>query len=180
MTTHQCGQFDDYVAGILPDAEQAGFEQHLQTCPDCRRSLSSQSYVDRLLDRAADLAEPLPSGLADRVEARIRRHVRRRRMCVAAAALSAAAACVVLSFQLVRPDQQLEESRPTIAMPQVPASVEVAVETSEDVIAVPIATDNPNVTIIWLYPVMKLTTNDHEGQGRLPDGREKLTQRSPS
>jgi hypothetical protein len=87
-----------YLLGGLDQAEQAKFERHLLSCPDCQDAVADLSGLPRLLGlvSASDLDEPVPQppsllpGLLNQVAAARRR---RSRWSVAA---GFAAACVLL------------------------------------------------------------------------------------
>ncbi len=90
MNVSQCEQLDAFLAGGLSDVEASDFEAHLADCPVCGRQLDQQRRIDHLLAQEPGQLEPMPLGLVDRVELRIREG-NRRRLFRLASGLSAAA-----------------------------------------------------------------------------------------
>ncbi len=62
---HASAQIQDFLDGLLPDAERAGFQAHLATCPQCAAELAIYARVFREIE-ALPLLEPSAS-----LEARI-------------------------------------------------------------------------------------------------------------
>jgi hypothetical protein len=63
------GQLDAYVEHALRPEQRVGVEQHLQTCPDCRKRLAGHH---RLMILAARLPlEPTPLNLVNQVQLRL-------------------------------------------------------------------------------------------------------------
>ena len=119
--------------------------------------------LDRLLNTAAtaERTEPLPDGLLGRVETAIR--VRRRRHRVATVGLGAAAAIVAaVSWFGVRGfnDHHGTPIQHSTANAEPPSPVTVEVKAPDGVIVERVPTTNPNVTIIWLHPEIKLTDGE--------------------
>jgi anti-sigma factor RsiW len=81
-----------WLDGELAEATGAALSAHLEGCAACRREFSQLQALDAAL---GNLAAPVPTGLADKVAAQIRRP--RRRSGWQAAAL---AACLVLGIAL--------------------------------------------------------------------------------
>jgi anti-sigma-K factor RskA len=72
MTEHEdlCSLCDVYALGGLDETERAEFEQHLQTCPDCRARLPDLlATADLLLEHYAQVTPP--PGMRDRVLAAV-------------------------------------------------------------------------------------------------------------
>ncbi|HLJ91856.1 MAG TPA: zf-HC2 domain-containing protein [Gemmataceae bacterium] len=155
-----CEHGDGYLGKWLSDGERIAFEAHFDSCPACRRYIAEQRRLDALLARATEAAVSVPAGLLDQIDRRLRR-ARRRRMVAWSAGLAAAGiGMAIVSTALLpqhAPDMELTPSS-SIAKPEpVPAphaQVTVTVPPSSDVIAVPQKSDNPSVTIIWLYPTL--------------------------
>src|SRR5262249_20129472 len=155
-------QRDGYLGKWLTREEQVEFEAHLANCPDCRQFVQEQQRLDDLLARANAALVPVPTALIDQVNHRLRR-ARRRRAAVWAAGLAAAGVLIgvlVPWFLAQRPAQE-EPVRPAVAEAPAPrpepapdprSLVEVTFQAPSDLIAVPRKTEDPSVTIIWVYP----------------------------
>src|SRR5689334_2034484 len=106
-----CQSLDDYLAHDLTGDTLARFTAHLTDCPDCRRAVSEHGRLGALLVEAT---APVPAGLTERVERRLR-VTRLRRVAVAAAALAAAVAVIWL---FGRPTPRPAEPGPQMAKAQ--------------------------------------------------------------
>ena len=141
-------EMDDaaYLLGALGPQERARYEHHLQSCDDCRRSLTELAGLPGVLRRlplevVRSMDEPGPgepgagvggrepappsvlTGLLDRVE-REERHHRRVRVLRWAGALTTAAAAAVVGVLAVTEPWEAEE--PVVAAP--PSSTELDLE----------------------------------------------------
>jgi hypothetical protein len=166
MRASNCERIDGYLGKWLCEEEVIQFKAHLANCADCRQVVEEQQRLESLLARANTECVPVLPALSDRIEQRLRQ-ARRRRAAGWTTSL-AAAGILICAFtawffihrvpddqsvqppvmaQLPQPPQPLRESRP---------QVQVTFEPSSDVIAVPHKTDNPAVTIIWVYPTIKM------------------------
>lgn len=104
-----CNDAAAYVLGALSCAERQAFEAHLDTCEECRRTLTDFAGLPGLLSRVSveDLRdpEPVPATLLPRLLAEVRGRSRRR----GRALLASAAAVLVLAaggaFALTQRDQ---------------------------------------------------------------------------
>jgi anti-sigma factor RsiW len=168
MTGSACEQLDAYLDRALTDRDRTAFEGHLSQCGPCRQAVEEQARLAQLLQQATAELEPIPTGLAERIDRRLRA-AHRRRVVRWAGGLAAAAVVLALLVggwlgtrtpdALMPTTRQVEappEPAPPEPNPPAPA-VTVAFPGQSDVLAVPIKTDNPNVTIIWVYPALKPT-----------------------
>lgn len=72
MTCDDCRRLiDAYLDGELPVTETLATVEHIEHCEACRRVAASESSFHALLDTAIQ-GEELPSGLRERIDARIR------------------------------------------------------------------------------------------------------------
>jgi hypothetical protein len=170
-----------YLAGYLEDgltaAELQVFTDHLPHCPGCRQATEEHRRLDQLLERVGLQSSPLPAGLVDRLERRLQKAQRWRRAAwvsgLAAALLVAAGVGVWLTRAPSLPERPVDPpvTRAAPAPPEkvIRPLVQVRVTSPDEVVAVPVPTRNPTVTILWLYParrpaVPKLT-NPSDGSG---------------
>jgi anti-sigma factor RsiW len=167
-----CNHLDDYLAEALAGPDQAAFAEHLAECPQCQRAVQEQPRLDALLGRA--LAAPIPAGLIDRVEKRLRSERRRRTGRVLGLAAAVAFCCLAAGWLLrSRPAPVKPVPEPPIAENDRPAPVEVpapvsrpyvGVQAGSGMVAVRVKSQNPTVTIIWVLPA-------HRNAGRDPGSR---------
>ena len=174
MSISECDRLDDYLVGGLSEDETAGFEAHLAGCPACRAELRRQQQIDGLLAQATRRLEPVPSSLIDRIEQQVRRS-RRRRVVHWAWGLSAAAlAASVLAAWLATGGFGTDNRTPPVVRqtpqpnsggehvdpdrrqaPRAGPVASVAIGDPSDAILVPLDTEAPNVSIVWVYPTVK-------------------------
>jgi hypothetical protein len=179
MSASPCDAIDGYLGKWLTEPERAAFAAHLEECPQCQKALGEQQVITRLLAMALTSEAPVPAGLSERIEKRMR-SVRRRRLAGQLAALAALLALVCgVALWLRRPAHpESKATRPDIAVapPQVPqandtpprAPVEVAFHGSSHVLALPIETHSPAITIIWVYPAAGKQAQRHKSIKTIP------------
>jgi ferric-dicitrate binding protein FerR (iron transport regulator) len=155
-----CALFDDYVAHDLAAPEHARFEAHLAECAACRQKVEAERYLDSLLAEAT--SGPVPGNLNGRVRRRLEA-ARRRRMAAGLALLAACALIAVLA------GHWLSSRQPVASVPQghadfearapdpspSPARVRVTFSDPARVLAVPVASDSPRVTVIQVYTALR-------------------------
>jgi hypothetical protein len=179
MSDNLCSRLDEYLDGGLSWRGHAEFVSHLVDCAACREAVDEQQWIDALLrsDKAAALeAPPGPASIP------IRGKYRRRVLAAAVAAAILAAVGAPL-FPRPRRDG-LGEGRATVASqestessdriaatgsPKPQATVRnpspnsalpgsgnsaAAFISSGSTIAVPVASEHPQVTIVKLYPTV--------------------------
>jgi predicted anti-sigma-YlaC factor YlaD len=180
MTPSTCNHLDDYLAGDLDGRQRTEFESHLEACAACREEQRAQAELARLLRAATETLEAFPAELPAGINRRIAASASRKRRRVAAAAtLAAVAACAVTwalrnardERAIARPQpgqrqtrddaheisrQQGESGNVDVADAAVASpAAEVRFAASPEMIAVPVPSENPNVTIFWLYPAVR-------------------------
>jgi hypothetical protein len=182
MTDPRCERLDEYLCGWLSPEEAADFEAHLVACPTCREEAAMQRQIDRLTKEAAQI-EPIPVALAGRVACGIRSARRRRLFAWLATATTAAAIALAVGIwegQALRYPRN--EGRPLAATPAIavttpeplkssataePRPTIVARVTATDpsaAIVVPIESRHPNVTLVCVYPTIRLATSNASGR----------------
>jgi anti-sigma factor RsiW len=144
---HVCDQLDDYMLGLLEAEARAAFASHLASCTCCQRELELQRRIDGLLGQAADLEPAPPLGLRFQRRLRVQRYVR----WGALAGLLLAAAW----FTWPRVEPRNGGAIATAPMGAGPAPAKVSVQLSGNVIARPMESNDPRVTIVWTYPVLE-------------------------
>ena len=154
MNTPLCQSLDDYLAHDLTTEQRERFVAHLAVCPDCCRVVTEQQRVDALLIAAS---APVPAGLSERVQRRMRL-ARRRRVATAAMTLAASVAVMWLLGNIIRrpiaPEPRIARSQPESSVPVAlrPAEqVRVRFPSDRGVFAVPVETGSPNVTFLQVF-----------------------------
>jgi len=162
MSEEHCRHLDDYFCRALEGDQRAEFAAHLAICPACRQRVAEFEQCNQLLQRAVMESQAVPADLGERIRHRIRQSARRRMRTAAALASAAALLVAVVPFTISRHQPTGIRTAPVVAEPSpVPPQadqhprVQVVFPPSADVIAVPMETSRPNVTIIWVYPAIK-------------------------
>jgi anti-sigma factor RsiW len=185
MNQSTCNNLDDYLADELDDRRRTEFETHLEACPACREELVAQAELTRLLRAATEMLEASPAELPAGVNRGLAATAARRGRSVGAAVLIAAVVVCAAWWglhevrdgkEVVRPQpeprvvkqrrtnadededrrQKGESETANMAETAVAAPpAEVQVASSSEMIAVPIKSESPNVTIFWLYPAVR-------------------------
>lgn len=154
MSAHACSALDDYLAGDLAGDERAGFMAHLSECPACRRAVREEERIKALLTDATTELERVPAGLTGRVRQGLRVARRRRATAVTTALVASVAAVWLVS----RPTPRAVNPSPIVARGEAdpPAShpaerARVTFPAGAGVAAVPVPTESPKVTFLWLF-----------------------------
>jgi anti-sigma factor RsiW len=145
-----CEQLDEYLLDLLPATERQAFAEHLERCARCSAELAVQRRVDQLLAQAAEV-EPAPA---------LRLYVaggigsRRRWRWAGVGAVAAGVALAWWNWSRVSSPSTTvaSKARPVVDQPPRPA---VVVRLGDNVIAQPIESSDPRVTIVWTYPVIQ-------------------------
>jgi anti-sigma factor RsiW len=153
-----CENLDGYLGRWLREPELLAFVAHLESCPRCRQAVNEQREVDRLLKQAAASDGRMPPEFVNRIEERLVR-ARRRRVVFRAAALAAGVllALGVSVWMLRKPGATHDVAQAPPVEHPVPApaprvATRVVLSPSTGLTAVPIRSNNPDVTIVWLFP----------------------------
>ena len=166
MSTSSCEQLDDYLMDWLSEAQRSEFEAHLDNCHQCRSEVEQQRQMYRLLAIGVERLEPPPSLLAS-IETHIRSFRRRRTVqfalgastCIAFALLGT----VWLASQMPKPVTNKisgpvavteHSGPPTVPAPQADRPVRITLSDPSTAVLVPVKTDAPNVSIVWVYPAL--------------------------
>src|ERR1700732_3273191 len=95
MSASPCDAIDGYLGKWLTEPERVAFAAHLEGCPQCQKAMGEQQAITRLLAMALTSEAPVPAGLSERVEKRMR-SARRRRLAGQLAGLAGLAALLAL------------------------------------------------------------------------------------
>jgi anti-sigma factor RsiW len=168
MNTPLCEQLDDYLVDSLSKSQRRAFEDHLVQCQDCQRQIERQRRIDGLLAQGSSGLEPVPPSLFHSFERQLR--LNRRRALRLAWGLSAAATVLLLvgiwAINRRMPAPLVDGTKGTdqIAenlMPPSPVAarsnqpVRVTLADPSAAILLPVETETPNVSIVWVYPTYR-------------------------
>ena len=164
-----CELFDDYVAHDLAAPECARFEAHLALCPACRRRVEGERFLDSLLTEAT--SGPVPADLSERVRCRLTA-ARRRRLAAGLATLAACALLCVLAGQWLvnrppptpAPDEKAQVNKTPAEPAPAVAQVHVTFGDPARVLAVPVASDSPRVTVFQVFTGLREPDNAEQTQ----------------
>ncbi len=159
MNKTDCRQLDDYQNSDLDAPGVAAFEEHLLACDECRRTIELDQHINGLLASARPVAPPL---LTARIEREVRRERRFQLLRRAALWATAAAVLVAVMWQSSGERHESVATPKTARAPEVatvaPSRPEVRITFPDEanVIARPLESKNPQVSIVWIYPVLRL------------------------
>jgi anti-sigma factor RsiW len=150
MTTNLCESLDAYLDGELSVPARERFELHLPHCETCHHTVKLDAQMVQLLAAAPVHAPP-------ELTVRIRRDLQRARLVrigTRTALLAASIAAVVLGIWATRPGDPEIAVAPPPAIPPSSNSVHIAFAPEQKVIAMPLKSKNPRVSIVWVYPTI--------------------------
>jgi len=174
--SHQntCELLDAFLDGELNSVEMASFEAHLSQCADCRDSLRQQHWINSALranEVATQTAPPVLLEATAEAITNVRRKQRLRRM-LAGSLAAAASVALLAAWQLrdpsaapgsaggsvarpvdvVQRDATPRQSRGLLEETHTPAKIPATFIAGGGGIAIPVASDSPDVTIVQFYP----------------------------
>ncbi len=172
-TQHLCARLDAFLDGELGDAEAAGFEAHWPRCATCRETVEQQRWIDGALraDEVTSRSAPAVILAATADAIRITRRKQRLGRILAGSLTAAASIALLAAWQLREHPAAPGSAGGSVAMPvdvvQPDATPRRSRGLPEDVpiglknvatftaggngIAVPVASDSPDVTIVQFY-----------------------------
>jgi anti-sigma factor RsiW len=165
MNTRHCEQLDDFLSDELSADERSRFEQHLAECMACREQVDEWRSLQSLLRTASETLEQPSAELMRDVSGLVAAPVAerplspvpldramqwRRIAAMVAACLLVAGLLSTLHWTVPQPDKA-ESSWVTTVTPL------PDVELPENVIGVPIDIGDPDVTVVWVYPLSEST-----------------------
>jgi anti-sigma factor RsiW len=173
LNQNMCELLDAFLDEELNAVEMASFEAHLLQCTDCRESVRQQQWIDGALraDEVAAQTAPL-SLLAATAEAITDVRRKQRRGMLAGSLVAAASVALLVSWSWRTPTVAPGSAGGSVTMPEdvvqrdatpprrrgleeeAPASSKIAATftASGSGIALPVASDSPDVTIVQFYP----------------------------
>ena len=172
MKYDECENLDLALALWLTEEEQARFDAHLAHCESCQTAMAHQRQIDQLLRRAVDQLEPAPPELLARIERDLepvapsprKTHLWRAGWAVAATVVISVSGWFLsghFSGQAdFRPVAKNGAAPQNEVQPIFRPQAKVIWHDPEEVILVPIETDVPNVTIVWVYPTIKFEEDE--------------------
>ena len=157
MKPLDCQWLDDYLAGELPCDWLPLFAQHVEDCPSCSEEVVQWRALRAKLSRASRTLEPPPAALLQSIQticdpapSPSRKPSRARRFAAAVAVcLMAGLFFAVFTAQRNVPEVSVEDHVAEVTPPRSVTHVELP----DDVIGVPIDIGDPDVTVVWVYPV---------------------------
>lgn len=169
MNRPECQQLDDYSAGVLSGGAVAAFEAHLDVCVECWHAVDQHRQMTRLLRLGVDELETVPTLLVQRTERVLRTHDRRRRarlvggLAAAAVVLTGVGLALLTQPSAIKDDAIVDvDDTGTIVEAPVPdetsakSLVRVSLLNPNEAILVPIETTAENVSIVRIYPAVKV------------------------
>ena len=165
MTNQQCNLIDDYIADEMPAEQRRSFESHLMDCDACRVSIDEWNVMRSTLKRSVERLNRPSESLLARIEIvatqmhAVPRERNPRLAIVAAICVLIAPALMMLAMNGF--DTQRDRKDVVVTREEDAVAIEpnVTVTFSDDVIGLPIDIGDPDVTVVWIYPVSK---NEHE------------------
>lgn len=167
MTEISCDHLDEYVGRVLSKQARTDFSDHLHDCLACRDAVREWELARRLLKSALERSESPSASLLQRIKqdstavTRLDDASRRNGGVVLVAACTLIA--VVLGIWFVGKQTFRHSTAEFLAQTnQDPANTSVPVSLSfpDDVIGVPVDIGDPNVTVVWLYPVVNVDNEE--------------------
>lgn len=161
MKREHCARLDDYLDGDLPEIERLDFEAHLTMCETCRQAVELDRRWGGLLAAAGPVA---PASLTRNILAVVERHRRLRlARAVALIGLAASLAFAVARWNVDRPRVPVARTNdPSASQPIASADqrpeVHITIAPESRLLALPLESKNPQVSIVWLYPEVRSTS----------------------
>lgn len=177
MAETSCDRLDDYLSHSLPESEQIAFENHLTSCPMCRRGVEESRKLSRLL-RVAIESEAIPEGLLLRLRGEHLRQSRKRlwvRVGAMAAALLLCGLAAYLAFPKPPAPDSMPESHVIVENPPEKApkpvveevvaaapEIHVTVKHAGPAIVQAMPSENKTITIYWIHRGIEVAQNTPE------------------
>ncbi len=166
ISQRNCDNLDHYLNDDLPAEAAACFELHLEQCAACRNVVDYQRWIDGLLNSplTPELESPPRSIIGSFHESRV---ARQRRVRLIAGGLAAAAMLVVaVGWTALFNRQAVPTADHDVGVRQIAGDAPSAQPPratfvgGSDVIAVPIESHRPDVTVVRIYPTYRPSVAD--------------------
>ena len=172
MTCPHAHEDGSYVLGALSPGERLEFEQHLDGCAECTRSVRELAGLPGLLGRVdahlleqPPVAEPLPATLLPTLSAAVRRGRRRRVLTVAGLGTAAALVAVVTITQVADDDGRAPTAGSSTSASPAPSPEPVAARTMSPVGDVPVQAQVSLEGVTWGTRLGLVCTYEPESVG---------------
>lgn len=157
MQKSECEQLEGYLDGELAPFVALSFARHLDTCAACREAVALDKQLDGLL---AQVRPQAPRGLTARI-ARSAPVDRVRPAALRTGLIAAAVGLLALGLWWSTRNEAAFSNLPTdgdtIAEDKMESQpVQISFASDAKVIAVPVKTKNPGVTVVWVYPQLRV------------------------
>jgi anti-sigma factor RsiW len=156
--SRNCKNFDAFLSDDLPAEEATGFAEHLRHCDECREAVDEQRWIDGLLHSNATTAiETPPAKILATLRTSISRRSRRAKF-IACGLAAAATIFVAMAWTALRhpTHDQSHDGAPSGRLANdnsyTDSSQRATFIAGSNVIAIPIASGHPDVTVVRVYP----------------------------
>jgi anti-sigma factor RsiW len=156
-----CSNLDSFLLDELSPADAAGFKAHLEDCEECREAIEQQQWIDSLLQASSQLENQIPPPhIASELRIDItRRESSRKRIFVTALAVAATLLLAITWLLNHSNSNSAEQVATTIRAQPAPAPPRATFAASGNVIAVPVKSSHPDVTIVRVYSTLQPIVN---------------------
>jgi anti-sigma factor RsiW len=156
-----CSNLDNYLLDDLSQADAAAFAAHLESCDECREAVDEQQWIDNLLQASSRLETQVPPPhIANELQVFVSRHESYRRRAVTIALAVAAAILIAATWLFNHSNSNSPEQVATTNEEPVPtAQPRATFAAAGNVIAVPVKSSHPDVTIVRVYSTLQPTNN---------------------
>jgi anti-sigma factor RsiW len=150
-----CDNLDAYLSGDLAPQDATHFAEHVQVCTNCRAEVEQQQWIDGLLQAAnIEVVEAPPVALLESLRS-VAIQPRRKRRIIACGLAAAAMLMVALGWIALTRHAAERAIAGMEKTKQKPATQSAFVADSHS-IAVPVASQHPNVTVVRVYQTIQL------------------------
>jgi len=147
-----CEHLDDYLSHDLKGEFEAAFVAHLTQCDKCRSAVAVHDQLSHLLRQATNRLEPIPSKLSNSIDRR-RRAFRLERFAALAASIAIA---ITTTWWIIGTPKVRKIDDETVAKQESTQKpnhkfVRISFAANSNANAVPLKSDQPNVSVYWVF-----------------------------